>query len=188
VVEIFQCRGNAEYRGAPRMINVSRHQPLATSDKGFIDYALRDKKYRLGFVASGDHNSMGVGLACVWVKEISRRGILEALRAKRCFATTGDQIVVDFRVNGAWGGETVAGGSAVKMKFSVDGMDDIARVEILRNSRVVHTHELAATTKQAVGEWTDSTPVREDGVLYYYSRVTQKNNHLAWSSPVWVQG
>ena len=104
VVEIFQCRGNAEYRGAPRMINVSRHKPLATTDKGFIDHALRDKKYRLGFVASGDHNGMGVGLACVWVKEVSRRGILEALRARRCFATTGDPIVVDFRVNGTWGG------------------------------------------------------------------------------------
>ncbi|MCU0789278.1 MAG: DUF3604 domain-containing protein, partial [Verrucomicrobia bacterium] len=70
VVEIFQCRGNAEYRGAPRMINVSRHKPLSTSDKGFIDYALRDKQYRLGFVASGDHNSLGVGLACLWVKEV----------------------------------------------------------------------------------------------------------------------
>lgn len=188
VVEIFQCRGNAEYRGAPRMINVSRHKPLASSDKGFIDYALRDKKYRLGFVASGDHNSMGVGLACVWVKEVSRRGILEALRARRCFATTGDQIVVDFRVNGAWGGENAEGGSVVKMTFNVDAMDDITRVEILRNSRVVHVHEIATTTRQAMGEWVDPGPVREDGVLYYYARVTQKNNHLAWSSPVWVEG
>ena len=187
VVEIFQCRGNAEYRGAPRMINVSRHRPTA-NDKGFIDYALRDKKYRLGFVASGDHNSMGVGLACVWVREISRRGILEALRARRCFATTGDQMVVDFRVNGAWCGDTAAGGAAVKMTFSVEAMDDIARVEILRNSRVVHVHEPTATSRKLVGEWTDPVPAREDGVLYYYARVTQKNNHLAWSSPVWVQG
>ena len=188
VVEIFQCRGNAEYRGAPRMINISRQQPLATSDKGFIDYALRDKQYRLGFVASGDHNSMGVGLACVWVKEVSRRGILEALRARRCFATTGDQTVVDFRVNGAWGGETVAGGSAVMMTFDVQAMDDIARVEILRNSRVVHVYEPGAIARQAKGEWTDPAPVHDGRVLYYYARVTQKNNHLAWSSPVWVQG
>ena len=32
--------------------------------------ALREKKYKLGFIASGDHNSIGVGLACIWVKEI----------------------------------------------------------------------------------------------------------------------
>jgi hypothetical protein len=161
---------------------------MATNDKGFIDYALREKKYRLGFVASGDHNSMGVGLACVWVKEVSRRGILEALRARRCFATTGDQIVVDFRVNEAWGGEAVPAGSAVKMTYKVDAMDDITRVEILRNSRVVHVYEPASASRSAAGEWADSSPTHDEGVLYYYARVTQKNRHLAWSSPVWVQG
>jgi hypothetical protein len=187
VVEIFQCRGNAEYRGAPRMINVSRHHPMANNDKGFVDYALREKKYRLGFVASGDHNGMGVGLACVWVKEVSRRGILEALRARRCFATTGDQIVVDFRVNGVWCGETAKTDAELKMNFKVEAMDEIVRVEILRNSRVVHTYEPATASQQATGEWTDSNPNHDEGVLYYYARVTQKNNHLAWSSPVWVQ-
>ena len=187
VVEIFQCRGNAEYRGAPRMINVSRHKPLA-SDKGFLDYALREKKHRLGFVASGDHNSMGVGLACLWVKEVSRRGILEALRARRCFATTGDQIVVDFRVNDAWGGATVPAGARRSMTFNVQAMDEIACVEILRNSRVIHRHEPAAPTRAAVGEWSDPEDAPEPDVLYYYLRVTQKNNHLAWSSPVWIDG
>jgi len=95
---------------------------------------------------------------------------------------------VDFRVNGAWGGETVAGGSAVMMTFAVQAMDDIARVEILRNSRVVHVYEPGAIARQAKGEWTDPAPVHDGRVLYYYARVTQKNNHLAWSSPVWVQG
>ena len=188
VVEIFQCRGNAEYRGAPRMINVARHQPLATNDKGFIDFALRDKQYRLGFVASGDHSGMGVGLACVWVKEVSRSGILEALRARRCFATTGDQIVVDFRVNDVWGGGIADAAAAVSMSFNVEAMDEIVCVEILRNSRIVHVYEPVLATRQAVGEWTDSEPVRDGGVLYYYARVTQKNQHLAWSSPVWVKG
>ncbi|MDI1248456.1 MAG: hypothetical protein PSV13_06190, partial [Lacunisphaera sp.] len=152
-----------------------------------IDYALRDKKYRLGFIASGDHNGMGVGLACLWVKEVSRRGLLEALRARRCFATTGDQLVVDFRVNGAWAGSTVRGGAAPSMVFTVDAMDDIACVEILRNSRVVHRSEPASATRVATGEWTDHDHAREPGVLYYYLRVTQKNLHLAWSSPVWIE-
>ena len=33
-------------------------------------------------------------------------------------------------------------------------MDDIARLEILRNSRVVHVHEPTATSRKAAGEWT----------------------------------
>ncbi len=187
VVEIFQCRGNAEYRGAPRMLNVSRHHPLANNDKGFVAYALREKKYRLGFVASGDHNNLGVGLACVWVKEVSRRGILEALRARRCFATTGDQMVIDFRVNGVWAGGLVAAGPRPTTTFSVTGMDDITRVEILRDSEVVHIHEPQNPTKEATGNWIDSTaePLRDGS--YYYLRVTQRNNHLGWSSPVWLR-
>jgi hypothetical protein len=187
VVEIFQCRGNVEYRGAPRMINVSRHHPMPNTDKGFVKYALLDKKYRLGFIASGDHNSMGVGVACVWVKEISRRGILEALRARRCFATTGDQMVIDFRVNGMWAGGIVAAGPRPTMTFAVTGMDDITRVEVLRDSQVVHVYEPQNATKEAAGNWIDSTAENLRDGSYYYLRVTQRNNHLGWSSPIWLR-
>jgi hypothetical protein len=185
IVEIFQCRGNAEYRGAPRMINVSRHKPSA-NDKGFIDYALRDKQYRLGFVASGDHNSMGVGLACLWVKEVSRKGILEAMRARRCFATTGDKIVVDFRLNDVWSGGEAKTEGAPKMSFDIKAVDEISSIDILRNSRVIHTIKPESGLKNISGEWSDANYHDEPGVLYYYLRATQKNNHIAWSSPVWV--
>lgn len=185
IVEIFQCRGNAEYRGAPRMINVSRHKPSA-NDKGFIDYALREKKHRLGFVASGDHNGMGVGLACLWVREVSRKGILEALRARRCFATTGDKIVVDFRLNDIWsGGETTTQGPP-RMTFNIEAVDEICSIDILRNSRVIHTIRPESGVTKVSGEWADSGYGEEPEVLYYYLRATQKNNHIAWSSPVWV--
>lgn len=185
VVEVFQCRGNAEYRGAPRMINLSRHQ-ASRNDKTFVDHALREKKYRLGFVASGDHNSMGVGLACLWVKEVSRKGILEALRNRRCFATTGDKIVVDFRLNGVWSGGATRSDGVPRMTFNVTAVDDIAAIDILRNSRVVHTIQPAPGTKQYTGDWADTEFQDQSGAPYYYIRVSQKNDHLAWSSPIWV--
>ena len=185
VVEIFQCRGNAEYRGAPRMINLSRHRP-SENDKGFIDFALREKKYRLGFVASGDHNSMGVGLACVWVKEVSRVGILEALRERRCFATTGDKIFVDFRINGVWGGEVIKTKVAPRITFDVKAVDAISNIEILRNSKVVYSYQPKVASTSESGEWIDDHFNHEDGVLYYYARVIQRNNHIAWSSPIWI--
>ncbi len=93
---------------------------------------------------------------------------------------------MDFRVNDVWGGETAKNYAALKMTFKVDAMDDITRIEILRNSRVIQTCEPASASRQSAGEWTDSNPNHDEGVLYYYARVTQKNNHLAWSSPVWV--
>ena len=185
VVEIFQCRGNAEYRGAPRMINVSRSKPTK-NDKAFIDYALREKNYRLGFVASGDHNNIGVGLACLWVKEVSRKGILEALRRRRCFATTGDKIMVDFHLNGAWAGEEVQCDGSPRIGFSVIAVDEISSIDILRNSRVIHSLKPAAGSLSETGEWVDADFKNETGRLYYYVRVIQKNNHIGWSSPIWV--
>ena len=46
IVEMFQCRGNAEYPGCPREINVARHRPHK-SHKGYVDYAFREKKYKI---------------------------------------------------------------------------------------------------------------------------------------------
>jgi hypothetical protein len=71
-----------------------------------MDYALREKGYHIGFIGSGEHNNMGVGLAALWVKEVNRKGIIEALRARRCFGTTGDKIFMEVKVNGVFMGET----------------------------------------------------------------------------------
>lgn len=185
VVEIFQCRGNAEYRGAPRMINVERHKPT-DNDRAFVDYALREKGYRLGFVASGDHNSMGVGLACLWVKEVSRQGILEALRSRRVFATTGDQIVMDFQVNDVLQGQSASSAGPPRLSYDVTAVDEIESVDLLRNSRLIKSIRPAGRQTRMTGEFVDELFERDNGVLYYYARVRQKNNHLAWSSPVWL--
>lgn len=186
IVEIFQCRGNAEYRGAPRMINLKRHQPTE-NDKGFIDYALREKKHKLGFIASGDHNSIGVGLACVWVKEVSRAGILEAIRNRRVFATTGDQIVMDFRVQDTLQGQTTVRTNRPKMSMHIRAEDQIVAIDVLRNSKVIKTIVPNGVTNTFRGTYIDSEASAEEGVLYYYLRVAQKNKQLAWSSPVWLE-
>lgn len=185
VVEIFQCRGNSEYRGAPRMMNESREHPT-TDDKAFVDYALREKKFRFSFIASGDHNNIGTGIACVWVKQVSRRGILDGLRASRTFATTGEKILVDFRVNGVWGGESTSTTEAPKLSFNVAAVGPIAAIDILRNSRVVYSYTPQGGSQLERGEWVDADYKNETGVLYYYVRVMQADNHIAWSSPVWV--
>ncbi len=186
VVEIFQCRGNAEYPGCPKEINVTRHKPIE-NEKAYVDYALREKKYRMGFMASGDHNSIGVGLAALWVKEVSRAGIIEALKNRRCYGTTGDKIFIDFRVNGAWGGDTASGdNNPPAISIKVEAVQPIKSLEILRNSRVIKVLEPENTTKVFDGEYRDSQFKEEEEVLYYYLRVIQDNQHIAWSSPVWV--
>jgi hypothetical protein len=60
---------------------------------------------RFGVIASSDeHSGQGGrrhgGIAAVWADELTRDGIFAALRARRCYATTGERILVEFEVAG----------------------------------------------------------------------------------------
>ncbi len=183
---MFQCRGNAEYPGCPREINVERHRPHK-SKKGFVNYALKEKKYKMGFIASGDHNSMGVGVAALWVKELNRKGILEALKNRRCFATTGDKMVVDFRINGEIAGSTIKINDTPALSFKVKGQRVLDKVEILRNSEVIKEYKITNDSLIFNDSFNDEKYQSEKKVLYYYVRFTQKNNEIGWSSPIWIE-
>jgi len=186
VVELFQCRGNNEYPGCPREFNLERHRTTKYK-RAFVDYALKQKKHKMGFIASGDHNSMGVGVAALWVKELSREGILEAMRSKRCFATTGDKMIVDFRVNGKTTGSTITTNRAPGLNIKVKGQQELAKVEVLRNSTVIKEFKLSEGKIEFDQQFVDENYRDESEVLYYYIRATQKNKAIAWSSPVWIE-
>lgn len=186
VVELFQCRGNSEYPGCPREFNLERHS-TTKHKRAFVNYALKEKKYKMGFVASGDHNGMGVGVAALWVKELSRDGILEAMRSKRCFATTGDKIIVDFGVNDETSGSVVKTDKVPHLKMMVKGQRELEKVEVLRNSEVVKVFNLNSGTLEFNESFMDEDYPSEKEILYYYVRATQKNKEIAWSSPVWVE-
>jgi hypothetical protein len=44
------------------------------------------------------------GLTAVWAEWLDRRALFDAFASRRCYATTGPRIVMDFRVNDAWMG------------------------------------------------------------------------------------
>ena len=153
----------------------------------YIDYALKTKKYKMGFIASGDHNSMGIGVAALWVKEVSRAGILEALQNRRTFGTTGDKMFIDIKLNGATVGTTSKSNKVPSIEMEVLGQYPLEKVEILRNSKVIRTFKVAANTLKFEQTYSDINYKDEDEVLYYYVRATQTNKALAWSSPIWVE-
>jgi len=186
VVEMFQCRGNAEYPGCPREINLQRHR-TSVHKRAFVNYALIEKKYKMGFIASGDHNSMGIGVAAFWVKELSREGIIEAMRSRRCFATTGDKMIVDFRINKGIAGSTIKTADVPNLSIKIKGERELEKVEIIRNSKVIHQFDLDEGVLNFAETFSDQSYQNEKEVLYYYIRASQKNKALAWSSPIWVE-
>ncbi len=186
VVELFQVRGNSEYPDCPRSKNVERHTNTKYT-RAFVDYALKDKKYKMGFIASGDHNCMGIGVAALWVKELTREGVIDALRNRRSFATTGDKMIIDFRVDGAIAGQTIETKAAPELFIKVKGQHELANVEILRNSKVIKEYDVVDGELVFKADFVDKAYQNEKETLYYYIRATQKNNAIAWSSPVWVE-
>ena len=89
-------------------------------------------------------------------------------------------------VNGAWANDDGKNqGSAPEINFEIEAVDTIKSIEILRNSKVIASMVVNGTTNQK-GSYTDDENRHTSDKLYYYVRVIQENNHIGWSSPVWV--
>lgn len=63
----------------------------------------------------------------------------------------------------------------------VYGANILEKVEIIKNNREVHVERPGAYDTKI--EWIDNAEFETD---FYYVRVTQRDGHRAWSSPIWV--
>jgi hypothetical protein len=176
VAEIFQNRGSYEFKGTLR--EAKRSTPS-------LGYFLQDAWARgivIGVIAAPDHSG-GYGKACVFAPELSRSAILAALRARRCYGTTAAKIFLDVRVGGHLMGEKVPqpAGRAVEVAVTARCPGEIDRIEVCRNNRFIYAHQPQG--RQAELSFTDRQPL--EGRSYYYVRVVQKDQEIAWSSPVW---
>ncbi|MDZ7720761.1 MAG: hypothetical protein U5K72_18225 [Balneolaceae bacterium] len=75
------------------------------------------------------------------------------MKDRRVFATTGDQIEIDFRLNEAFQGESLQSFDIPMMEYRIQAADDIERVDILRNSRIVRTFKPKEPTSGFDGEF-----------------------------------
>ncbi len=177
VAEIFQGRGSYEYLGAPRMAKRS------VARKGYFIQDAWEKGVIIGVIASPDHSG-GRGKACVYAPELTREALLDAMRRRHCFGSTAAKILLDVRVNGALMGEKIAApdGRPVDVRITARCPGDIDRIEVCRNNQFVYT--ATPNGKTADLRFVDEQPL--PGRSYYYVRVLQKDEEIAWSSPVWL--
>lgn len=140
VVEIYSEHGNSEDDRGP--LTFFNHSMGGRQTTNTVRHAL-DAGLRFGFVASSDSHSgfpgaHGEGLMAALVTENSRAAILEAIRARRTYALTGDRIEIGFTADGAQMGETVTPRRNAEIAFSVAGRDEMDVVEVIANGAVVH--------------------------------------------------
>ncbi|MGH8855690.1 MAG: CehA/McbA family metallohydrolase, partial [Telluria sp.] len=113
---------------------------------------------------------------------LTRASFVEALKARRVFATMDKTSQLVFTANGRLMGErfTNRGPLTLTANFASTSGKKVAAVAImqgvpLRNGTVT---ELASTATVTI------TPAR--GQHFYYAKLTQDDGNVLWSAPVWV--
>lgn len=185
--------------------------PSGMNPLGYVQRALA-MGWRVGFSANADdhtgHGSDRIvrkrgqtgGLTAVYAEQHTREAIWDALWNRRCYATTGDRIIVDFRLGDHPMGSEIGlsehpeFASARTLSVSVHGTGKIESIEIVRNNRDVHVVKPDALDIEF--EWTDDGPLSDVNLppgehssvpfTFYYLRVTQEDRQMAWASPIWV--
>lgn len=138
VVEVVSTHGASD-EGAGGVASFHTMGPFHAA--GGVEEGLR-RGHRFGFVGGTDHHAgypghHGGGRTAVIADALTRDAIFDALRARRCYAATGDAIELAFEVDGApMGGVGTSLGDR-RIRAAVRGADGIVALELLRNGRVI---------------------------------------------------
>jgi hypothetical protein len=202
VTEVMSVHGSSEAVDSPSRIG-------GAIPGNFVRDAL-DHGYHLGFIGSGDGHDghpglahlspvyrwmrrmdgqelMGTGgLAGIRASEATREAVLQAMRARAVWATSGPRIIVDVTLDGHVMGATIPRaelGETSTFAFRVLGTAPIERLDRVRSGEVEPIGTIEAGQRDLEG-----AVVLPDlhAKEYLYLRVIQTDQALAWSSPFFV--
>ncbi len=210
LIEVCSTHGRFEYPGNQP---IGYRRDHIHQDRFVLDGLARG--YRLGFVGGSDSHGLRwhgaemadrdsyipagtrvgwkedayrTGMTAVFAPELTREAILEALYHRRCYATSGVPIVLDFRINDHLMGSDIRVAGFPHLTCAVVGTAPIRSVDIVRSGHVFGG--LACREGQGIRTLSfamDDTIIIPGESHYYYARVTQEDGNMAWSSPIWVQ-
>lgn len=171
---------------------------------GFVAGGLDDRGVFADFFDS-DQDQYSPGLTGIVADAHSRSALFDALYQRSCYATTGKRIIVGLSLAGIPMGSEVTTDAKPGLIINrhlagfVAGTTDIDKVEIMRNGELLHTlkiegyhgeftyDDMDPLEKVALpGQVAEEGEEKQSPFAYYYVRVTQKDGHMAWSSPIWV--
>ncbi len=184
VTEVVSVHGSSEALDSPTPI-------YAPVPGNFVRDVLA-RGMRLGFVGSGDGHdghpglahlgSPSGGLAGILAEELTREAVLEALRARRVYATSGPRIVLDAHLGERPGGypmgSVVAPGAHV-LTVRIAAPGPLERVDLVTERGVALEVPLEGERDVAFEQRLPELPA---GAALYV-RVVQQDGGAAWSSP-----
>jgi len=189
ITEVTSVHGSSEASDSPSAI----YNPV---DGNFVRDAM-DHGYRFGFIGSGDshdgHPGLshiasqgGGGLAAIFVEELSRKSVLDALRSRQTYATNGARSWLDVSIDGHPMGSTLDAASpsdpkTQTLRVRVIGEGPISRIDIVRSGSI------SSIDAEGQLEWSTQREIpRLAKGEYHYVRVIEQSGALAWSSPIYA--
>lgn len=214
VVEIYNAWGSSECtakKGNTKPIKSKNKKGVNENEEGSILEALK-KGCRFGFIAGGfdkrgvyeeldeeTQNLYTSGLTAIFSPVYSREAIFLALYNRRCYATTGPRILLSFNI----AKEPMGSELDTKVKPGlvynrhihgfVAGTDTIEEVVIYRNGASWKTiqskdsyAEIALDDEDPIEKIALKVDPEKRPFVFYHLKVKQKDGHIAWASPIWI--
>ncbi len=180
VLEIYSVHGSYEreqvLEGARSLIKKFRY------DRCGLYFLQNGLKY--GFTANSDGHKGHAGLngiTAVFAESLEKDKIFEAYRERRVYASTNARIRLIFTGNGNLMGSIVPNTAKKIFLIDAEGEQPFKKIELFKNGTL---HKL--WPGEGMSFKTDiETDESEPG--FWYARVTQLDNHVAWSSPIWFE-
>jgi hypothetical protein len=167
-----------------------------------IFFKYLDEGHKFAFTGSSDSHyrnpGYGGALTGIWAEQLDRASLLEALKARRCYATAGQRIVVEFTINDQVMGSSMVVEEDPVLKWRVVG--EVGQEYILRihrDGRLMHEDRFIERTR---GELEEHMMWYRPGQHYYYLEVLSPDpipqyprnvahamGARAWSTPIWVE-
>ena len=185
VTEVMSVHGSSEAADSP--------QRIYRGIPGNYVRDVLDRGIRFGFIGSGDSHdghpglahlaSASGGVAAILAEERTREAVLDALRSRRVYATSGQRILLRASLGGHRMGATIPADEAgpLELRGHVVGTGPIERLDVVRSGEVVSLDAEGASELVLPPLELDL----ESGD-YLYLRVVQEDGGLAWSSPFYV--
>ena len=138
---------------------------------------------------SDDTHSANWGKGFAWsgllMPGLSQRNVLHAIKNRNCYSTLDRNCILSFKVNGANMGDIIeAPVKNVSIVINVkeqDADDLIAKIELFEDGEVVQTDLPNAYRRN----W-KTTFNPKPGPHFYFVKITQKDENMLWSAPVWL--
>ncbi|MEF9968621.1 MAG: hypothetical protein RR766_08915, partial [Longicatena sp.] len=146
-----------------------------------------ERNIRVGIIAGSDSHQMehGIegGIMAAFIPNLSSENVYNAMYNRFVYGTSGARILLSFKINEHHMGEELLVPKATPVfgEVSVLAVDKIRSVIVYKNNEIFVEKTVDGNALDFTFEDTNRSETDT-----YYVRVEQIDDHLAWSSPIWV--